>query len=192
MVQRRPSVHRDNLNMSLADNPTREEFAAMMASGGIMEFKQGDLVAIRGLDGNEYDGVIIASNGDDSFRVKYRQLDMPVEFGFTEQTTISRQRLMPTKGPFIRINGEVLTDDPSHAGQVGRIIAIGKTLKCKQFFKVKFEDGSENWFSEDRVFVDDAVLEEWNEANVVKSDVDFNHPDIRDALLNAIRNDDEY
>jgi hypothetical protein len=129
-----------------------------------VEFKKGDLVIIRGLDGIEYEGVIFGQNGEE-FQVKYRHPDLPMSLGFTESTIVLRDRLVLPPGPFFRINGEVLTDDPNHAGQTSKILAIGKTLNGKQFFKIKFKDDGERWFSEDRVFIDDAVLAKWNKDN---------------------------
>jgi hypothetical protein len=66
-------------------------------------------------------------------------------------------------------------------------LRFGKTLNNKQFFKVKFGDGSENWFSEDRVFIDNVIREKWNEEH---REPEHNHPDDVEVLLNAPRNDE--
>jgi hypothetical protein len=82
--------------------------------------------------------------------------------GRTEQVEASR--LMPLRGPYFAIRGQVLTTSSSHSGEAGEIVGTGFNKSTKSFFKVRFSDGVVEWFSEDQVFIDDEVKREYDEA----------------------------
>lgn len=77
---------------------------------------------------------------------------------------VEARRLMPLRGPYFAIRGQVLTTSSSHPGEVGEIIGTGFTKSVKSFFKVRFNDGVSEWFSEDQVFIDDEVKREHEKA----------------------------
>jgi hypothetical protein len=143
-----------------------------------MQFAEEEEVNFVSGNGEEREGKILACLPNNHYKVRYF-----IALGIYNEGTIDGKRLLPIKAPFIRINGEVLTDDPSHVDDVGRIVAIGKALNGKHFFKIKFKDDSVRWFSEDRVFIDATVLAKWNEEHNDGTQVD--HPDDVEALRNA-------
>lgn len=77
---------------------------------------------------------------------------------------VEARRLMPLRGPYFAIRGQVLTTSSSHPDEVGEIVGIGLSKSIKSFFKVQFRDGVSEWFSEDQVFIDDEVKRQYDKA----------------------------
>jgi hypothetical protein len=75
--------------------------------------------------------------------------------GRTEHMEASR--LMPLRGPYFDIRGQVLTTSLSHPGEVGEIVGSGSSKTRRVLYKIKFSDGAIEWFHEDQVFIDDEV-----------------------------------
>jgi uncharacterized protein YkvS len=67
---------------------------------------------------------------------------------------VNRNALLPLRGPFFGVRGQVLTTSPSHNDEEGEIIATAMSKSTKTFYKVQFKDGSVEWFNEDQVFID--------------------------------------
>ncbi len=68
--------------------------------------------------------------------------------------TVLREKLLPIRGAFFGVRGQVLTTSPSHNDEEGKIIATAMSKSTKTFYKVQFRDGSVEWFNEDQVFID--------------------------------------
>jgi hypothetical protein len=65
--------------------------------------------------------------------------------------------LLPLRGPYFDIRGLVLATSLAHPGETGEIVKKGSNKAGKSFYCVLFADGTSEWFSEDQVFIDDAV-----------------------------------
>jgi hypothetical protein len=65
--------------------------------------------------------------------------------------------LLPLRGPYFDIRGLVLTTSAAHPGEPGEIVKKGGNKAGGAFYSVLFADGTSEWLSEDRVFIDDAV-----------------------------------
>jgi len=72
--------------------------------------------------------------------------------------------LLPLRGPYFEIRGQVLTTSPFHANEVGEIVGTGTSKSGKLFFNVRFGDGKNEWFNEDQVFIDDEENRKYTEA----------------------------
>jgi len=68
---------------------------------------------------------------------------------------IAKSRLLRLWGPYFDVRGQVLTRSAKHPNEVGEIVATGKSSSKKAFFRVRFADAIEEWFSEDEVFTED-------------------------------------
>lgn len=118
-------------------------------------FKQDDVAFVIDREGKEAKVNVLGREPDGSYFVIY--ID-----GYGRQTGIPPFRvkhgeLLAPKGPYFDVRGQVLTTSPSHLGAVGEIVGTGSSKSGKGYFKVKFDDGSTEWFNEDQVFIDDEV-----------------------------------
>jgi hypothetical protein len=50
--------------------------------------------------------------------------------------------LLPLRGPYFDVRGQVLTTSLAHRNETGEIISIGTNKTGKAFYGVKFKDGS--------------------------------------------------
>jgi hypothetical protein len=65
--------------------------------------------------------------------------------------------LLPLRGPYFDIRGQVLTTSLAHPSETGEIVKKGSNKAGKAFYSILFPDGSSEWLSEDQVFIEDAV-----------------------------------
>ena len=77
-----------------------------------------------------------------------------VQHNGSQTFTRPESKLLPLKGPFFDVRGLVLTTSPNHSNEIGEIISIGKNPGKLRFFKVRFNNGDTEWFSENQVFVE--------------------------------------
>lgn len=71
-----------------------------------------------------------------------------------QETPVSVDQLMRERGPFIDINGEVLTTSDLHGNEQGLIVGIGKTKGNATFYNVEFADKTTEWLAEEQIFLE--------------------------------------
>lgn len=114
-------------------------------------FKSGDFANIRLPNGEEITVKIMGevTNG----LIPVGRYDDGSFSGRTEN--VSTDRLLPLRGPYFAVRGQVLTTSTAHPSEVGEIVGTGGSKSGKAFYRVQFSDGLSEWFNEDQVFIDD-------------------------------------
>ncbi len=129
-------------------------------------FKPGDFANIRLPNGEEITVKIMGevANG-------YIPVGKYDDGSFTGRTeSVSTNRLLPLRGPYFAIRGQVLTTSTAHPAEVGEIVGTGGSKSGKAFYRVQFSNGQSEWFNEDQVFIDDETKRAHDEA---KKDDEF-------------------
>jgi hypothetical protein len=112
------------------------------------EFKIGDEVNYV-LGNTGCTGTLTAVHPDGKATVEHGQAKSVIEYA----------KLLPPKTASFRIRGLVMTTSATHSGEVGEIIATGKSASGKTFYEVRYQsDPRSEWFSEDNVLINDAEI----------------------------------
>lgn len=124
-------------------------------------FNRGDVAFVADREGAESQVSVMGQQSDGSYLVV--RID-----GSGHQSgspfLVANGKLLAPKGAFFDIRGEVLTTSSSHPGEVGQIVGTATSKSERKFFNVSFNDGSQEWLSEDHVFIDDEVKQAYDEA----------------------------
>ncbi len=119
-------------------------------------FKSRDWVSFVDDNGVERDGTLLNEISDETSHYVFVR-----EFNTGAHLSVNSDNLLKPKGPYFEIRGQVLTTGPGYRSKVGEIVGTAKSATNNPFFKVRFEDGVEIWFSADDVYIDNKVREEW-------------------------------
>jgi hypothetical protein len=117
--------------------------------------QKGDFANALAKDGHEVKVRIVDQQDNGRFVVQvYDENDQPQ--GPTQQAEPSS--LLPLRGAYFEVRGQVLTTSATHPNEVGEIVKMGTSKSGKAFYCVQFADGVSEWLSDDQVFIDNAVL----------------------------------
>jgi hypothetical protein len=118
-------------------------------------FQKGDFANALSKEGQEVKVKIVDQQENGRFVVQVYDEHGEAQ-GPTQQAEPSS--LLPLRGPYFEVRGQVLTTSATHPNEIGEIVKTGTSRSGKAFFWVQFADGTSEWFNEDKVFIDDAVL----------------------------------
>lgn len=117
--------------------------------------QKGDFANALAKDGREVKVRIVDVNDNGRYVVQiYDDEDKPQ--GPTQQAEPSS--LLPMRGPYFDVRGQVMTTSAAHPGEIGEIVKTGSSKSGRAFYCVQFADGTSEWLNEDQVFLDNAVM----------------------------------
>ncbi len=121
----------------------------------MVSFQKGDFANALTKEGREVKVRIVDQQDNGRYVVQVYDEDGQPQ-GSTQQAEPSS--LLPLRGPYFDVRGQVLTTSAAHPQEVGEIVKTGTSKSGKAFYCVQFADGLSEWLSEDQVFIDNAVL----------------------------------
>jgi len=66
---------------------------------------------------------------------------------------VGEDKLLPLRGPYYDVRGQVLTTSKQHPNEVGEIVALAESATGKAYYRIRFKDGSPEWFDGDNIFI---------------------------------------
>lgn len=128
----------------------------------MVQFKSGDVANVIRRDGSE---ATVRIDGFGSTQDTYIVTELEIDGIIAGPRVVNREHLLRPKGPFFEVRGLVFTTSTLHPGEQGEIVALGHSPNNQAFYRVKFADGSTEWFSENDVVIENekrpSSMETW-------------------------------
>ena len=114
-----------------------------------MTFNPGDKANAIAKDGQEVTVRIESKVGDVYFIRTYDE-DGLFKGGIDR---VEAEKLLPLRGPYYAIRGQVLTTSKHHPNEIGEIVAMAESASGKTYYQVEFKDEKAEWFDGDNIFI---------------------------------------